>query len=422
MKWKKITDKIPFYLKWQAAKLGLKLAKGWNKTTGMREKYLTPAETKLKLNSKTRQNLQIIVFFDRLPMPDKDSAGVRMTALLEILSRLARVFYVPIYHTFENSAYEQMLEKMGVEVFSVFDFETCLKHEKIDLAILSYPFVADYMRPVIRRRFPAAKIVFDTVDVNFVRLGREFEITGDVEIRQEAERLKKVEIRAAKACDQVWCVTKNDKQFLQAEAPEAKIEVIPNIHQLFERGKPFAERRDLLFIGGFKHRPNTDAVFYFLDRIFPRILEKMPELRFHLVGSDAPPEILGLASENIVVHGFVPDVAPIFADCRVFVSPLRYGGGMKGKIGQALAFGLPVVTTSVGAEGMNLTDGREILIADEPLEFARQVLRVYDNQELWQSLSDNGYNFIAENLSPNAVEKKIKNALGQLAVGSGSRQ
>ena len=163
------------------------------------------------------------------------------------------------------------------------------------------------------------------------------------------------------------------------------------------------------------HRPNLDAVRYFIDEIFPLVLDKIPTARFRIVGNDTPPEIFALSSENIIVEGFVSNIKPIFESCRVFVAPLRYGAGMKGKIGQALSFGLPTVTTSIGAEGMNLTDEREVLIADEPETFADAVVKLYQSAELWQRLSDNGFRFVEENFSPPVIDEKIQKAIEKIS-------
>lgn len=357
---------------------------------------------------------RIAVFFDAIPNPGKDSANVRMFALLNILARFSRVVLVTIYRLPGDYALEKELNKIGIEAIWAVDFEKRFKREPCDAVILSYPLVADYMFSAVKRTLPAAKIIYDTVDVQFVRLEREFEITGDAKWAREAARFKEIEIRLANAADAVWCVTENDKEFLQKVVPSAKTGVVPNIHEPQGRGKPFAERRDLMFIGNYNHRPNVDAVLYFLEKIFPLVLAELPEVKLYVVGGQPTAELEAAADENVIVTGFAADVAPYFENCRVFVAPLRYGAGMKGKIGQALAFGLPVVTTAIGAEGMNLTDEREVLIADEPHGFATHILRVYDNERLWQNLSDNGYRFIAENYSPAAVEQKIRRELKEI--------
>ena len=193
---------------------------------------------------------------------------------------------------------------------------------------------------------------------------------------------------------------------------------MPNIHALHGRGKPFSERRDLLFIDNSDHRPNADAIYYFTKEIFPLVLERLPEVRLRIVGSNAKPKLFELNSANIVVEGFVPNVAPLFETCRVFIAPLRYGAGMKGKIGQAFSFGLPTVTTAIGAEGMNLAHEREILIADSPQVFADEICRVYQDEKLWQTLSDAGFDFIKNNFSPEIVQEKINNVLQKISQPS----
>ncbi|MDQ4120880.1 MAG: glycosyltransferase [Acidobacteriota bacterium] len=377
----------------------------------LEREHLPLQKSNILAASNRKRGGRIAVFCDYIPQPETDSSGVRMFAVLQSLSRLAHIVLVPIYHSEPKPEYEQRLGKIGIEIVSTFDFETRLRQEKFDAAILSYPLVADNVFSLVKRLLPEAKIIFDTVDVHFVRLSREFELTRDKRFAEESARYRKIEARLALAADQVWCVTEDDKKFLQAVAPEAKIEIVPNIHRLHGRGEPFAERRDLLFIGGFGHRPNVDAIFYFVNEIFPLVQERLPGVKIHIVGSRTPPEITALASETIRVEGFVPDVTPLFETARVFVAPLRFGAGMKGKIGQALSYGLPTVTTEIGAEGMNLKHEEEVLIAGNARKFAAEVVRLYQSEELWQHLSESGYRFIERNFAPPIIEGKIRVSL-----------
>ena len=377
--------------------------------------HLPPAESNVEAaaNRASKQE-KIVVVFSEVPKPDTDSGNVRMFAILKFLAKKFRVVLVPLHKRHNDVPYERELGNLGVETVWIVDFDKRYGRENFDYVMLCYPHVAYYVLPTFKRMFPKAKFIFDTVDVHFVRLEREYELTGDKFFEKDSRRFKRIETILAKASDQVWCVTETDKENLREVAPEARIEIVPNIHQLETRGKSFAARRDLFFIGNFFHRPNLDAVFYFLEEIFPLVEKRIPEARFRIVGNGAPPEILTLNSERILVEGFVPNVAPIFESCRVFVAPLRYGAGMKGKIGQALSFGLPTVTTSVGAEGMNLIDGQEALIHDEPQEFADAVVRLYESATLWQMLSDNGFRFIEENFSPGVIDERIREAMEKI--------
>src|SRR5207253_325568 len=137
----------------------------------------------------------------------------------------------------------------------------------------------------------------------------------------------------------------------------------------------------LLFIGNFNHSPNSDAVEFFIESVLPLIRRSLPDVKFDVVGSNAPPHFQQYASDMVSFHGYVPDIAPLFGSRRVFVAPLRFGAGVKGKIGDALSYGLPVVTTDVGAEGMGFENGKHILIANDAASFAEMVIRVYRRRE-----------------------------------------
>ena len=191
-----------------------------------------------------------------------------------------------------------------------------------------------------------------------------------------------------------------------AAVPGAKIDVVHNIHPLQTGGKSFAERSGLLFIGNFNHRPNKDAVHYFVREIFPLLQRRIERLKIYVVGSNMPEEITAYNSESVAVLGYVPDVDPLFHNSRVFVSPLRYGAGMKGKVGQSLSYGLPVVTTAIGAEGLGLRHNHTAVIAKEPEEFAEAVYRVYTDETLWQTLAENGRQHVRDNFSPQLIVKQ----------------
>ena len=146
------------------------------------------------------------------------------------------------------------------------------------------------------------------------------------------------------------------------------------------------------------------------------VYEILPQLKLRLgtvpdtalLGSFPPPDVRALEGPGVEVPGYLADVSKYFLSARVFVAPLRYGAGMKGKIGQALAFGLPIVTTSLGAEGMDLRDGRDVLIADNSHSFADAVARLYKDDDLWLSLSARGLEIIAERWSPRAMSERLE--------------
>jgi glycosyltransferase involved in cell wall biosynthesis len=146
----------------------------------------------------------------------------------------------------------------------------------------------------------------------------------------------------------------------------------------------------LLFIGGFRHMPNVDAIEWFVAEVWPLVRARLPALTLTVVGSLMPDRIKAINGPGINNLGYVADVESLIAKARISLAPMRYGAGVKGKVNQAMAHGLPVVATSVAAEGMSLRPGIDLLVADEPLAFADAIVRLYGDEALWQSLAENG--------------------------------
>lgn len=357
--------------------------------------------------------LNVIVFDDHVPAPDQDSGSARMFLILKSLVKLGQPVFISL-SKLRRPEYERILNQAGVEIVPWIDYKRVLKRRRFQAALFSRPDVAGALLPSIKKTAPQIKTIYDTVDIVFLRLEREYQLTGSERVAHAARRYKTLEPRLARECDQVWCVTADDRAALALEAPSARFKIIPNIHPLQDRGKSFAARQGLLFIGNFLHRPNTDAIHYFMQEIYSLVREAIPSVALFIVGDHAPPEIAAYASNEVTITGYVADVDPIFHSCRVFIAPLRFGAGMKGKIGQALSYGLPVVTTSVGAEGMGLENGSEALITDGAREFAAALISVYEDEALWQRLSDRGYSHVARHFTPEVVEKKIHHAIKAL--------
>jgi glycosyltransferase involved in cell wall biosynthesis len=286
--------------------------------------------------------------------------------------------------------------------------------------ILSYPEVAYRYLPAIRAFAINAKVIYDPVDLHWLRMERESEIKDNDVLRRKSEVYKCMERFNAAAADIVFAITGEEKAEILKEVSYAKVEVIPNIHTCVDTVKPLAGRKNLLFIGHYAHNPNEDAVSYFVSEIFPLIRQRIPGVVFYMVGSHMTEKVQSLAARDVVAVGYVPDPSSYFNDCRVFVAPLRYGAGMKGKIGHSMSFGLPVVTTSIGAEGMSLIDGRHVLIADSPAAFASAVVRLYTDNLLWEQMSLSALLHIQTNFSKAVVRTKLAQVFGAESNGGRS--
>lgn len=363
--------------------------------------------------SNRKRGPRIIIFDDRVPTPDRDAGSARMSNILKSLARIGRPVFVPMKPLLE---YEAVLWKEGIETANIVEYRRLLKKRKFKIAVLSRPEVASALLGSIRRADRKIKIIFDMVDAYFIRLSREYQITGDKSRAQESRRFENLELKLARSSDQVWCNSSEDKRVVSSYVPEARIVVIPTIHALHDRGWPYEPREGLLFIGHLRHSPNSDAVHYFMREIYPLITKSLPAVNLYIIGSGASPEILAYNSTAVHVLGYVPNIDPLMQGARVFVAPLRFGAGTKGKIGDAMGYGLPVVTTAIGAEGFGLTPGEDVMIADDPQEFAKSVLLVYRDKDLWQQLADRAYSHIATHFTLQTIGETINDGLARLDV------
>jgi GT2 family glycosyltransferase len=356
---------------------------------------------------------QVAVFDDRTPTPDRDAGSARMLFILRALKEWCH----PVLVTTSKQVwpeYERALWRDGIETASALDFKRLMRARRFRAAVVSRPDVAGALMGPIRRADPRTRVVFDMVDVHFIRFAREAELTGDPAAAREAEEYRKTETRLARASDLIWCNSDADQAAMSREARGVPSVVIPTMHRVREGGPAFDARENLLFVGNFRHRPNEDGVRFFVSEVLPLVRERLPGVELLLVGDNAPAEFAEYESAGVRVLGYVPDIEPLFARARVFVAPVRFGAGVKGKIGEALAHGLPVVTTKIGAEGMALRDGEEALIVDSPREFADAVLRLYDDAALWRRLSDNSRAHVERHFSPRVVGKVVNDSVRSL--------
>jgi glycosyltransferase involved in cell wall biosynthesis len=240
------------------------------------------------------------------------------------------------------------------------------------------------------------------------------EIKNDPQLLIKADETKKIELQMAKMCDITIVVSTNEQQILKKEDPLLNVQVISLIHPIILPTKKFSERRDLLFLGAFLHTPNADSALWFIHEIFPKIKIQKPDIKIFIVGDRPTDEVLSLSSDDVIVTGYVEDLSEYFNNCRVFVAPLRFGAGVKGKINQSMSCGLPVVTTSIGAEGMGIVDGTNVLIADDPELFSQKVIKLYDDEKLWDTISINSIEHIRNNTSYEQSKIRIKEFIDTL--------
>ncbi|MDD1504961.1 glycosyltransferase, partial [Lysinibacillus sp. CNPSo 3705] len=280
----------------------------------------------------------------------------------------------------------------------------------IDYVYMNRPHISIKYVDVLKN-YTNSKIIYYGHDLHFLREFREYELTGIENLKKSAEEWKKTEFELYEKSDVIYYPSDVEVQEIRKYYPNINAKAIPAY--IFEEKemhnqKQFQNTEGLLFVGGFGHKPNIDAVLWFTSSILPKILKEKPNMKFYIVGSNPPNEIKSLASENIIVTGFVSDeeLIELYNQCRIVVVPLRYGAGVKGKVVEAMYYQMPIVTTLVGAEG--IVGSENILaIAESEKDFSRKVLDLYDDVDSLNSQSIASLKYINENFTSKAVQKII---------------
>jgi GT2 family glycosyltransferase len=361
-----------------------------------------------------------ILVIDQCLTPDKDSGSFRMWNILKILSSRYHVSFWPYFNP-PDQKYNRQLTLLGIELLENSLFKTILflqaNGRYFDYVIICRPYILDNRLKIIKTLCHKAKIIYDTVDLHYLRLSRQAEFVNDKKEKKQLLRLSRkfhaIEFSGIINTDQTWVVTETEKTTIHSQNVSARVHVVPNIHPYPEIAtKSYDNTKDILFIGSMSHPPNLDAMLFFIKNIWPSTASNIPEAKLIIIGHDPANTLHEFQSSNIIIKGYVPDIEEDLMQARIFVAPLRYGAGMKGKIGQALSYGIPTVTTSIGAEGFGFK-GDELIIEDDPVRFFNHIVSIYNDKTIWDRYHKSGRAFIKQ-LSPAEVGKRIWQALDDL--------
>lgn len=363
--------------------------------------------------------MKLLIAYHSFLAPDTNAGCLRLFEVIRILcAQGCRVTFLAR----ENKGLRAPLEALGVECVcdeelglsvSPLAFEKFLHKRQFRAAVFVYHFIYNHYAPVLKAFLPACHCILDTVDIHFLRLRRQ--AVFQPEMAAQADTVERDEKRALRDADSLWVVTPTERDLLQplAGGPKTKFFIIPTVHPVLQQRPGFHDRAGLVFLGSYNHDPNVDAVKYLVDEILPPLRLLLPDAPVIVAGSGMPAEFHEFAHRDAHLHmaGFVEDHRALLAGARVGIAPLRFGAGMKGKIGEFLACGLPCVTTTIGAEGMGLSSGRDVLVADEAQQFAQYAAQLYTDAALWQKLSERGVRYIEERVAPQAIVPAVRDAL-----------
>jgi glycosyltransferase involved in cell wall biosynthesis len=234
--------------------------------------------------------------------------------------------------------------------------------------------------------------------------------------QREHELSYQEEIAAFQRHDAILVTSERDGRIIQKDVPNIPQFVIPNgvDTDYFEKNGRLEDPYTMVFTGAMRYVPNYDGMIFFLDKIFPRIKARVPQARIYIVGNNPPPVLKKYESRDVIITGFVDDVRPYIDRASVYVVPLNMGSGTRLKVVEALSMRKPVISTSIGCEGIDVRNGKHLIIEDDPDAFANAVIRLFHDQDLRHHLVDNGYQLVHEKYDWRVIGRSIDDALLQL--------
>ncbi|BCV25495.1 glycosyltransferase [Gelria sp. Kuro-4] len=381
--------------------------------------------------------LRILIVDQLPPLFDRASGSQRIFQVMQLLKKEGHAvcFFTFFEHGFQE--YMKILQSTGVYVIASTGnavtgntVQTAIE-AKARLAVLLSSYqphvvwaegyaIATAIADTVRSFAPHASLLTDTVDLHFLREQRMSDLEGGPKTDT-----KEKELAIYRQSDAVIAVTEKEKAILMQELPSKMISVVPNVHQPEPTLNSFHQRKGLLFVGNFRHPPNLDGIVWFLQNCWPTIVQQIPDISLYIVGDPVPNALREAVAGalrfggHVQIMGHVPTLRPLLNSARLSIAPLRFGAGMKGKVAEALAAGLPVVTTPIGTEGMGLTDRVNVREAETPQAFAQAVVELYSNAAAWETLRKKGLEHVAQHYSPQAVTFRLRETLRPLVYGEG---
>lgn len=266
------------------------------------------------------------------------------------------------------------------------------------------------------KRFSRAKILYQCHDLHYLRLQRKYEVDGDEPTLQQSQMSEKLETKLIQKSDVFLTFSQYEKSIIEKKLPAQRIEVVPLFFykKLAPSITDFIQRHGILYVGGFRHNPNVDAVLWFVKEVLPKIKKSCPDIIFYIAGSHPSPEITNLKRNDIKILGYLTDVqlSDLYNQVRLVVIPLRFGAGVKGKTIEAIGHSLPLVSTAIGIEGIGL--GNIILPTDSPKGFADRVVYLYNDTEALRLCSSQLHDFALKNLTDSIALAKMQHILNSL--------
>lgn len=358
-----------------------------------------------------------MIIDDRWPEPDRDSGSLDAVNMITSLISLGyKVLFSVQTSLVQDDRYIDGIRSLGAHPIvssKSYDLHSFIVDgaDHISVFVLNRVGSGGQFLEAIRYNCKRAKIIFNTVDLHYVREARVARLSGNMEALAESERTRDREELLTARSDLTIVVSSVEKEILEASVPGANVLTLPLARAVHQPVNAFEKRSGIGFVGGFAHQPNIDAIRYFLSEVWPLVRKADPSIRFEIVGAGLPDDVLSEKGENVVYRGPIDDLDGWFEGLRLTVAPLRVGAGAKGKVASSLCAGLPCVASPIAAEGMGLVDGRQIFVGRDPADMATKILQLYADRDCWHAMSREALALAESSYSVAAFRRRLREGI-----------
>ncbi len=367
-------------------------------------------------------NFRILVLDANTPQQNSDAGSYAAFQEMKLMMELGcKLTFIPANFA-HMGVHTEYLQKLGVEAIYYPFFQSIeqflkIRGEEFDAVYITrYGVAADNMK--IIEKYTNAKVIFNNADLHFLRELREQLQSAEKDFSGPLETREK-ELEVIENADVAICYTEAERAVITSHVmKESNILRCPWVVQQTGSVTPFAERTGIAFLGGYVHRPNVEAVEFFCKQVMPVLTEQMPDVVFRIYGSKVPDEFRQYESSNVEIVGFVEDINDVYQQAKVFVSPLLSGAGLKGKVIECMAAGLPSVMTSVSAEGTGLVHSQSTYIAESVSEWCEYIGLLHEDEDAWNRLSVNSQQVAKSLFSPSEGLRGMRKILSSVEVYS----
>lgn len=360
-----------------------------------------------------------IIIDDRTPKIDRDAGSNAILSHIQSLQRLGyEVVFLPSEEFAARDLNDSALDALGVTccrapVYGSVEEVLRRQAHTFDVVYLHRVSNASKYLALARNYLPKARIIYSVADLHHIRLARQAQAEDRPELVGWSRRVRLQEYMAAAMADVVITHSLFEAEILRKDVRGADVHVVPWSVPARPTSVPFAERQGLAFIGSFGHPPNLDAAIWLIKEVMPLVRQHDPNISCQLVGSDMPESLAQLCGNGVAAMGQVDKLADVFDRVRLTVAPLAFGAGIKGKVLDSMAAGIPCVCTPIAAEGLDLPELLRACVADNAQALAAIIGRLHSREELNTACQAAGLDYVASHYSADLVDQLISKAIGK---------